>query len=95
VRYRVDGRDVSRTFRTRGDATAFRRQIEHDELRGTAVDPRGGRITLDEWWQLWWPSTASSLRASTHARDDGCYGVRTKATFGDLALNRIRPETIR
>ena len=42
LRYRVKGREVSRTFRTRTDAVNYRRQVEHDELRGAAFDPRAG-----------------------------------------------------
>src|SRR5262245_19203180 len=81
VRYRVGGREVSRTFRTRKDAIAYRRHVEHDELTGLSYDPRAGKITLDEWWELWWPSTAN-LRASTRARDEGYYGSRIKPTLG-------------
>lgn len=88
VRYRVGGREVSRTFRTRGLATAYRRQVEHDELRGAGFDPRGGKITLDEWWTLWWPSTVH-LRASTRARDAAYYASRIKPTLGELPLLEI------
>jgi integrase len=94
VRYRVGAREVSRTFRTRTDAISYRRQVEHDELRGVGYDPRGGRITLDEWWQRWWPSTVH-LRASTRARDEGYYESRIKPTLGDLHLVKIDRETLR
>ena len=57
MRYRVGSREASKTFRTRTEAIAYRRQVEHDDLRGMAIDPRAGRSTLDEWWQQWWPST--------------------------------------
>jgi integrase len=85
VRYRVRGREVSRTFRTRADAIAYRRQIEHDELRGLGYDPRAGRITFSEWWDEWWPSTAH-LRVSTRTRDEVLYQARIKPTFGDFPL---------
>ena len=94
VRYRVGSREVSRTFRTRTDAISYRRQIEHDELRGVGFDPRGGRITLDEWWVKWWPSTLH-LRASSRARDEGYYGSRIKPTLGDVHLIRIDREMLR
>jgi len=62
VRYRVGRRAVLKTFRRRVDADNYRRQVEHDELHGTGIDPRAARITLGEWWERWWPSTAH-LRA--------------------------------
>ena len=67
VRYRVADREVSRTFRTRTDAISYRRQVEHDELRGAAFDPRAGRITLDEWWQLWWAVDGEPPRVDPRA----------------------------
>ena len=94
VRHRVGPREVSRTFRTRSDAVAYRRQIEHDALRGTGFDPRGGTITLDDWWAIWWPLTAN-LRASTRARDEAYYKARIKPTLGDLQLVRIDRAALR
>jgi integrase len=94
VRYRVGGREVSRTFKTRTDATNYRRQVEHDELRGASFDPRLGKITLTEWWALWWPSTAN-LRASTRARDEGYFESLISPTLGDLALTQIDRPALR
>jgi integrase len=94
LRYRVRGREVSRTFRTRAEAVAVRRQVEHDELRGVAYDPRGGRITLDAWWGEWWPSTAH-LRFSTRARDAAMYRSRIAPTLGDIALVDLDRSTLR
>ena len=88
VRYRVRGREVSRTLRTRGEAINLRRQVEHDELVGVAYDPRAGKITLDDWWQKWWPSTLH-LRPSTRARDASMYRARIKPTLGELELGAI------
>lgn len=95
VRYRLaDGREASRTFRRRADADAWRRQCEHDELRGLVVDPRGGRLTLGEWWDRWWPSTVH-LRGSTRARDESYWRARIAPTFGDVTLDRIDRESLR
>lgn len=94
VRYRVAGREISRTFRTRTDAVTYRRQVEHDELRGAAFDPRAGKVTLDEWWHMWWPSTAN-LRASTRARDEGYYTSRIRPTLGEVPLTKLDRPTLR
>jgi integrase len=94
VRYRVGSREVSRTFKTRKDAIAYRRTVEHDELRGLSYDPRAGRITLDEWWELWWPSTMH-LRVSTRTRDAIMYKARIKPTMGNTALGDLDRTTLR
>jgi integrase len=94
LRYRVRGREVSRTFRTRADAIACRRQIEHDDLIGVAFDPRSGKIKLDDWWEKWWPSTMH-LRVSTRTRDAVMYSARIKPALGDIALADLDRATLR
>lgn len=91
---RPDGKVSSRTFRRRADADAFRRQVEHDELRGLRIDPRGGRITLSAWWDLWWPS-AVHLKPNTRARDESMYRTRIEPELGALRLDRIDRPTLR
>jgi len=44
-----NGRDPSRTFRTRMAAEAYEREVLAQRDRGGWVDPRAGRITLAEW----------------------------------------------
>ena len=47
LRYRRGSRLATETFRRRRDAEARQRRIEADELAGTLVDPRKGRIGFD------------------------------------------------
>jgi integrase len=88
VRYRVGRRVVTRTFTRRVDADNHRRTVEYEELHGAGIDPRGGRITLAEWWDRWWPSTAH-LRPSSRARDESHWRSRIEPTFGAVRLDRI------
>ena len=88
LRYRVRGREVSRTFKTRTDAINFRRGVEHDELQGIGYDPRAGKITLTEWWALWWPTTVK-LRESSRARDESYWRGRIEPAFGTYQLADI------
>lgn len=94
VCHRVRGREVSRTFKRRQDADAYRRQAEHAELTGLMVDPRGGRITFGDWWEQWWPSTVH-LRPSTRARDEAYYNRRIAPTFKEARLDRIDRAALR
>lgn len=69
VRYEVrmrggDGRERSRTFRTKKEAERYERS-QHTALeQGLWVDPRAGKVTL-EAWSAEWERTVVHLRAST------------------------------
>jgi integrase len=94
VRHRVNGREVSRTFKRRAEADTYRRNVEHADLVGLAVDPRGAKITFDAWWEQWWPSTLH-LRASSRARDESCWRSRIKPTLGDVPLAKLDRAVLR
>jgi integrase len=94
VRHRVRGREVSRSFRTRSDAVTYRRQVEHDELIGVGYDPKDAKVSLDVWWQKWWPSTVN-LRISTRTRDAVMYDARIKPTLGEIPLGELDRPTLR
>jgi hypothetical protein len=69
VRYEVrlrgpDGRERSRTFRTRKSAEAYERELLALCDRGGRIDPRAGRTTLAEWVAEW-STTLVSLRPSS------------------------------
>lgn len=88
VRARIGGRVVTRTFKRKSDAIRHERLLEADRIRGVALDPRDARITLDDWWELWWPSTVN-LRVSTRTRDAVMYKSRIKPTLGDVTLGDL------
>jgi len=94
VRYRVGRRVVTRTFSRRVDAERHRRQVEYDELHGAGIDPRGGRITLTEWWERWRPST-TNLRASTRARHESFWRARIEPDLGALRLDELDRPALR
>jgi integrase len=94
VRYRVAGRCVTQTFKRRQDADAHKRKVEYGELHGDVVDPRGARITFDDWWKRWWPTTVG-LRASTRDRAESIYKVRLSPAFGSVNLDQIDREAVR
>jgi integrase len=94
VRARIGGRVVTRTFKTRKLAVQYERLLEADRIRGVALDPRKAKITLDEWWQRWWPSTVN-LRVSTRTRDEVMYKARIKPTLGNLTLAELERPVLR
>jgi integrase len=69
VRYEVrlrgpDGRERSRTFRTRKAAETYQRELLAQRDRGGWVDPKAGRISLDDWVTEW-SATLVNLRPSS------------------------------
>lgn len=65
VRYRgTDGKERSRTFRTRKEAERYER-AQHTAIdQGVWVDPRSGRVTLRSW-AVEWQRTVVHLRPAT------------------------------
>ena len=90
------GRDVPGpgTFVTKQDARRFLTSIEADMLRGTYIDPRGGRTTLSEWSTDWLGGDPAK-RASTKARDQSVLRTHFLPALGHRPLGSITPLDIR
>jgi integrase len=89
VRYRsADGKERSRQFKRRRDAERYASLVEVDLARGDWVDPRLGRITLEEWFERWWP-TSTGLRPTTRARDEASFRNHVIPAFGSTPLARL------
>lgn len=95
TRYRgPDGRERSKTFRTKAEAEHHKILVEADRLRGTWVDPRLSRITVREW-ALEVEGARVNRRASTRARDEASLRTHILPRFGDLQLRSVDPHQIR
>jgi len=68
--------------------------VEVDRMNGALVDPRLGRMTVDEWWCEWWP-TVTNLRISTRSRDAQFYRTHVKPVFGDTPLAKLDHTALR
>ena len=60
-----DGKQRSKSFDRKADAATFLATVEADKLRGTYVDPRAGKITLNEYAETF--MAAQVWRAGTRA----------------------------
>lgn len=89
-----DGRERTKAFKKRVDAERWLTAQEAGKLRGEWVDPRLGRITLNDWMATWWRTT-TNLRPSTRSRDESYYRNHTEPRFGAFPLNRITQEDVR
>ena len=53
VRWRIGDTQRQRTFSRAGDAEAFRRQVESEELHAVGVDPQPGQVKLGDYANQW------------------------------------------
>jgi integrase len=95
ARYRLpDGRQRSRQFARKVDAERFLRQLEHDQIRGTWVDPALGRVTFAEY-AIEWSRSLGHLQPGTRANIAGRLSNHLLPYFGPMPLGAIRPADAR
>lgn len=94
VRFRApDGRERSRSFKTITEAKRYEREQLVERDRGTWIDPRSGRMTLNEWAEQW-QQTMVHLRPNSRRiyRDNLRLHVLPKV--GDVELGTMRLTSI-
>ena len=94
VRTRIGGRVVTRSFRTKREANAYAATIEADKLRGAAVDPRAGRLSLRDYATRWM-LVRTDLRPTTRANYENLLGRHILPALGELELGAIDTEAVR
>jgi len=99
VRYDVrlrgpDGQERSKTFRTKKEAERYERAHFAALDAGTWVDPRAGRITLEEW-ATEWRRTIVHLRPRTVSDYDSNLRNHILPALGHHELSRLRPPVLR
>ncbi len=95
VSYRgPDGRERSKTWRTRKDAIAFAATVQADLVRGQWVDPRGANRTFAAWAAQWLQGDPNK-RPKTLACDEDTIRLHLNPTLGAKALGSITPNEIR
>lgn len=95
VRYRgPDGKERSRTFRTRKEAERYERAQQTAIDQGLWVDPRSGRVTLRSW-AAEWQRTVVHLRATTQRIYDANLRNHILPVLGDVEIGKLTPSTLR
>jgi hypothetical protein len=88
VRLRVpDGLEVSRTFRTKREATEYEANQRAAKAKGAWVDPRGANVTLAEVSSEWLKSNPGK-RQSSLARDVSALRTHVLPTLGTAGSGR-------
>jgi integrase len=82
-----DGKQRSKSFDRKADAAKFLATVEADQLRGTYVDPRAGKITLNEYAetfmaaQVWREGTRAKAQSHIDNHIGPALGNRQLATI--------------
>jgi len=88
-----DGRQLSKTFRTRKAADRFEAAQVADMARGTWIDPRGLTVRFREFATEWLRRDPSK-RPSTLARDDSVLRNHILPALGDTKLGAVTPRDV-
>jgi integrase len=89
ARYKdAEDREHARHFSRKADAELWLAQVRADQLRGTYVDPRAGKITLQEFAEQW--LTAQGHRASTRRLYERTMRLHVLPVLGQRPLASIR-----
>src|SRR5919106_1902393 len=93
VRYRDPDRvEKARTFAKKVDAEKFASTIETDILRGDYVDPRAGKVALEDWSKKW--VAGLSVKPKTKSGYESLLRSRILPVFGKRRLAEIRRSDI-
>ena len=81
------GKQRSKTFRTKRDASAFLAEIETTKTRGTYVSPHAGRLAFGEHARRWMATWNTEI--TTAARDRSIMETHVLPRWGDVPLSKI------
>jgi len=99
VRYEVrlrgtDGKERSRTFRTKKEAERYERTQQTAIEQGLWVDPRAGKVTLEAWAKEW-QRTVVHLRATTQRIYAANLRNHIVPELGEVELGKLTPSMLR
>jgi hypothetical protein len=83
-----DGREYSRTFRTRKDAERYQATERADQSQGNWIDPRGGATTFGAWATEWLVSDPAKS-PSALARDGSILRAHLQEPLGHRRVASI------
>src|SRR5205807_10243038 len=95
VRLRAaDGKERSRTFRTKKEAERYERSQLNAIDNGLWVDPRSGRVTLGGW-ACEWQRKVVHLRRTTQRIYDANLRNHIIPELGSVELGKLTPSMLR
>lgn len=93
--YRVRGREYSRTFDRKQDATVWAQSAAQEVLRRSWADPRASKMTVGAWMDRWLPTRETDLRKTSFERIASICQRHIRPTWGTRALDDLSNLEIR
>jgi integrase len=88
ARYRdPTGKQCSETFPTKKAAEAFLDEVRSRVRNRTYHDPDRGKLTLGQWWDMWWPAQGGRIR--TRNRKESNWNAHIAPKWRDVPLNGL------
>jgi integrase len=72
----------------------IRDRLQGDVIRGDALLPRGGRVTLNAFLDEWWPSYERSLKTTSADSEGARVRNHIRPILGEFALDEIDSATV-
>lgn len=94
VRYVVEGRELSKSFDRKGDATSFLSELTTSRNLGRFVDDRAGKVTVASLWEDY-KAQAGHLSQKTVASRETAYTVHVAPRWGTVPVGEIRATAVR
>lgn len=89
ARYRdPDGKQCGPLFDTQKEAQTHLNKVRRQIDDGTYQDPKRGQVTVEEWWDIWWPTTKKQAITTTN-RKMTSWNVHIKPKWGSRKLSSI------
>ncbi|MET7560608.1 tyrosine-type recombinase/integrase [Streptomyces sp. NPDC005479] len=89
ARYRdADGRQCGPRFDTYKEAVTHLNKVKAALDAGTYQDPKRGAITVDQWYEVWWP-TVNIKSVTTRNRKLSAWTVHVQPKWGKRKLSSI------
>jgi len=98
VRFRVNGKQRKKTFRSLKDARKYRTQVQADENRGLIIDPQGGERLFGPYADEWLTHRlvkGEPLTPMTRQGYEKLLRRNIDPFFDKTRLRQITPETVR
>jgi integrase len=91
IRDRVGGKlcTIASGYPNKTSAETARKVLEAEQLRGDALVPRGGRITLNAFIDAWWPGYERGLKPTARHSEGGRVRNHIRPLLGSMTLEEI------
>ena len=88
-----DGQEATKAFARKADADRYSGAQETDAARGTYLDPRLARTTVEQWCTSWLAGYAT--RRPSTVRQARTHVKQITAEFGPMLLGAVRPSHVK